>query len=221
MQHRTRRTGRTGRPPRLAREAILAAAQRILDEEGAENLSMRRLAKEMSSTPMALYHYVRDKDELLLLLLEEHAAKFPRPELPAEPRARLLAAAQVLHDILVDCPWIVEVLASDDLFAVSAMWIVENILDAAIESGMTPEGAVYAYRVIWYYTVGELTVRFNRERRLAHLDRPPHRDQITGLDPGEFPLITSLGPRWNELTVRDTHRRGLEAVVEGLLAQAA
>ncbi|MEV4339065.1 TetR/AcrR family transcriptional regulator C-terminal domain-containing protein [Streptomyces sp. NPDC049590] len=220
MQPRTPRAGRTGRPPRLAREAILSAAQRILDEEGAEDLSMRRLAKEMSSTPMALYHYVRDKDELLLLLLEEHAAKFPRPELPAEPRARLLASAQVLHDILVDCPWIVQVLASDDLFAVSAMWIVENILDAAIECGMTPEDAVYAYRVIWYYTAGELTVRFNRERRHAHLERPPHRDQIVGLDPEEFPLLTTLGARWNELTTRDTHRRGLEAVVAGLLAQA-
>ncbi|MBB4781074.1 TetR family transcriptional regulator [Streptomyces rapamycinicus] len=221
MQPRTQRTGRTGRPPRLALEAILAAAQRILDQEGAENLSMRRLAKEMSSTPMALYHYVRDKDELLLLLLEEHAAKFPRPGLPTEPRARLLASAQVLHDILVGCPWIVEVVASDDLFAVSAMWIVENILDAAIGCGMTPEDAVYAYRVIWYYTAGELTVRFNRERRQAHLDRPPHRDQIADLDPEEFPNVTSLGGQWVELTTRDTHRRGLEAVVAGLLAQAS
>ncbi|TDT42706.1 TetR family transcriptional regulator [Streptomyces sp. BK208] len=219
MQHRTPRPGRTGRPPRLAREAILSAAQRILDEEGAESLSMRRLAKEMSSTPMALYHYVRDKDELLVLLLEEHAAAFPRPELPSEPRARLLASAQVLHDILVDCPWIVEVLASDDLFAVSAMWIVENILDACVECGMTPEEAVYAYRVIWYYTAGELTVRFNRERRLARLDRPPHRDQIGALAAEEFPLLTSLGPRWVELTTEVGHRRGLQAVVDGLLAQ--
>ncbi|MFG2910082.1 TetR/AcrR family transcriptional regulator [Kitasatospora sp. NPDC048286] len=211
-------TRRTGRPPRLSREAILAAAQRILGEEGADQLSMRRLAKELSSTPMALYHHVRDKDELLLLLLESHASAFPRPELPAEPRGRLIAAAQVLHDILAECPWIVEVLASDDLFAVSALWIVENMIDAAVECGLTPEQAVYVYRVIWYYTAGELTIRLGRERRRATLDRQPHRTQaLAALDPEVFPRLASLASGWDELTNTDTHHEGLVAIVDGLL----
>ena len=165
MQPPTKRTGRTGRPPRLSQEAIIAAAQRLLAAEGPENLSMRRLAKELASTPMALYHHVRDKDELLLLLLEEHARGIPRPELPEDPRERLIAAAQLLHDVLAECPWIVEVLASDDLMAVSALWIVEAMVDDAIEYGLSPERAVGAYRIIWYYTVGELMIRVTRERR--------------------------------------------------------
>lgn len=188
MTPQTRRTGRTGRPPRLSQEAILTAAQHVLDTEGPEHLSMRRLATELSSTAMALYHHVRDKDELLLLLLERHAQRFPRPELPADPRERLIAASQALHDILAECPWIVEVLASDDLMAVSALWIVENMIDAAIGCGLSPEEAVYAYRVIWYYTAGELTIRVNRERHHAELERPPHRDRaFAALTPEEFP----------------------------------
>lgn len=220
MQPPTKRTGRTGRPPRLSQEAIIAAAQRLLAAEGPENLSMRRLAKELSSTPMALYHHVRDKDELLLLLLEEHARGIPRPELPEDPRERLIAAAQLLHDVLADCPWIVEVLASDDLMAVSALWIVEAMVDAAIEYGLSPERAVGAYRIIWYYTVGELMIRVTRERRQAGADRPSHRDQaFAELAKDDYPRLASLAERWAELTVRDTHRQGLEAVVDGLLAQ--
>ncbi|MER6615940.1 TetR/AcrR family transcriptional regulator [Streptomyces xantholiticus] len=221
MTPRTRRTGRTGRPPRLSQEAILTAAERILDEDGPEKLSMRRLAQELSSTAMALYHHVRDKDELLLLLLERHAEQFPRPELPTEPRERLIAASQVLHDILAECPWIVEVLASDDLMAVSALWIVENMIDAAIECGLSPEEAVYAYRVIWYYTAGELTIRVNRERHHAGLERPPHRDKaFAALTPEDFPRLASLAGQWDEITARDTHRQGLMAIVDGLLARA-
>lgn len=220
MQSSNQRSGRTGRPPRLSQEAILLAAQRILDEEGAGSLSMRRLSREMASTPMALYHHVRDKDELLLLLLDAHAKNFPRPELPTDPRERLVAASQLLHDILADCPWIVEVLTSDDFVSINAMWIVESVIDAAVAAGMTPEQAVYAYRVIWYYTVGELTIRVNRRRAEARSDRPPYRERaLAALDAETFPRLATLSSRWVELTTMDNHRRGLEAVVEGLLAQ--
>ncbi len=41
---------------------------------------------------MAVYHHVRDKDELLVLVLEHVARSLPGPELPEEPRERLLAA---------------------------------------------------------------------------------------------------------------------------------
>ncbi|EWC64338.1 Transcriptional regulator, TetR family [Actinokineospora spheciospongiae] len=210
---------RAGRPARLSKEAIVAAAAAIVEADGVEQLSMRRLAKDLSSTPMALYHHVEDKDELLLLLLEAHARGFPRPELPTEPRQRLLAAARTLHDVLADCPWIVEVLASDDLVAPSALWIVEDILDAAVRCGLTPEEAVHAYRVIWYYTAGELLVHFTRSRRRAEAGTPTHRDRaFAALDPTAYPRLTSMSGRWVALTTEDSHRRGLAAIITGLLS---
>ncbi|MGW1373629.1 TetR/AcrR family transcriptional regulator [Streptomyces sp. NPDC002446] len=222
MSSATPGRGRIGRPPRLSRDAILAAAQRILNEEGAEHLSMRRLAKELSSTPMALYHHVRDKDELLMLLLDAHARGFDRPELPTDPRERLVAGAQLLHDILADCPWGVEVLASDDFVSIAAIWIVETVIDALVECGLTPEDAVYAYRVIWYYTVGELTLRFNRERSESDPKRPRYRERaMASLDKEAFPRLASLGRSWVGLTTEGNQRRGLEAVIDGLLSQNA
>ncbi|GGQ91354.1 TetR/AcrR family transcriptional regulator [Streptomyces althioticus] len=185
MQSPNTRPGRLGRPPRLSREAILVAAQRVLDEEGAEYLSMRRLARELSSTPMALYHHVRDKDELLMLLLDAYVRRIPRPD-PDHPRERVVAGAQALHDILEDCPWGVEVLASDRFVSTSATWIVESIVDALVLCGLSPGDAVYAYRVIWCCLVGELTARPFRERTTPSADE---------------------------------RRRGLEAVIDGLLSQ--
>ncbi|HZF89907.1 TetR/AcrR family transcriptional regulator [Streptomyces sp.] len=220
MQSRNQRPSTSGRAHRLSRETIRDAAQQILRDEGPQNLSMRRLAKEMSSTPMALYHHVRDKGELLMLLLDAHAESFPRPDLPEEPRERLLASAQLLHDILADCPWIVEVLTSDSFVSVSALWIVESLIDSAIRCGLTQEDAVYVYRVIWYYTIGELTVRFRRERALSETKGTPQRERtMAALNAEELPRLAHLGSRWGELAAADNHRRGLEAIVEGLLAQ--
>jgi len=200
----------------------VTAAQLILDRAGPEQLSMRRLAKELSSTPMALYHHVRDKDELLMLVLDAHAARFSRPKQPTEPRARFVTAANLLYEVLADCPWIVEILASDDLLAVSALWIVEDILDAAIACGLSEADAVYAYRTIWYYTAGELLIRMTRNRRRAVSEGPSHRDKaFAKLDPEKYPRLTSTASNWPQLTERDTHKRGLEDIIDAIIARCA
>ncbi|MFG2775667.1 TetR/AcrR family transcriptional regulator [Streptomyces sp. NPDC048350] len=214
MQSPNPRPGRNGRPPRLSRDAILVAAQRVLDEEGAEHLSMRRLAKELSSTPMALYHHVLDKDELLMLLLDAYVQRIPRPQFPEHPRERLVAGAQALHDILEGCPWGVEVLASDKFVSASAMWIVESIVDALVGCGLSPADAVYAYRVIWSYIVGELTARSQRERAASRPARPL-RERVMASDEGaDRPRLTASAG------AADDGRRGLEAVIDGLLTQS-
>ncbi|MFI9804306.1 TetR/AcrR family transcriptional regulator [Streptomyces sp. NPDC052301] len=211
---------RAGRPAPLSQEAIVSAALRILDTEGPEQLSMRRLAKELSITPMALYHHVRDKHDLLLLLLASQSRDRPRAALPEEPRERLLAAAQLLHDVLAQYAYLDEILASPDLLAVSSVWIMEALLDAAVQCGLTLEQAAQAHQVIWHYTVGLLKIRNTRRRHHAELNRPTQREQVFATLPAaEFPRVTSLADRWSELTVRDTHRKGLEDVVDGLLGQ--
>lgn len=87
-----------GRPPRISREEIIETARRIVAEQGVDRLTMRRLATEIGSTPMALCHHVRDKEELLVLLLDDYAARtLRRPELPAHLRERVIAATTAIH----------------------------------------------------------------------------------------------------------------------------
>ncbi|WP_190199189.1 TetR/AcrR family transcriptional regulator [Streptomyces djakartensis] len=209
-----------GRPPRISREEILAAARRIVDEAGVDRLTMRRLAMEVGSTPMALYHHVRDKEELLVLLLDDHAARtLRRPELPAHPRERVVVAATAIHAALAACPWSVEVLTADDLLSTSALWFVEQIVDGLVECGLSPDRAVHGYRAIWYYTAGELVVRTAAARRRASDDRVTYREQVfADLDPGELPRLAQLADRWAPLTAEDTYQEGLRALVDGLLA---
>ncbi|MEV4564642.1 helix-turn-helix domain-containing protein [Nonomuraea sp. NPDC049419] len=205
-----------GRPPRLTLEAILAAADRILRSEGPEKLSMRRLAQELGSAPMTLYYHVRDKDELLLLLMEEQAKALPRPELPEDPRERLLAVAALLYEELAERLWIVEVLAGGDLIAPSALWFVEEMIDAAVECGNPPERALFVYRSIWFYIVGDLMIRVKGARRRAGV--PAYEDRVVaGLRGGTHPRLAALAGRWAELNARDTHREALAALIDGLL----
>ncbi|OXM61860.1 TetR/AcrR family transcriptional regulator [Amycolatopsis vastitatis] len=214
-----RTAGRIGRPPTTSRPQILEAARVILDRDGWEKLTIRRLATELGVGATTLYHHVRDKDDLLIQLLEHYAGQLPRPELPDDPRERVVAAATVMHDSLAAWPEIVEVLTADDVLGESALWMVEGIVGGALGCGCTPERAVAVYRDIWYYTVGEILVRARAGRRAAQ-DRPRYRDSVFGsLDSARFPSLAAVGDRWPELTARDTYRQGLRALVDGLLAQ--
>ncbi|MBX6169485.1 MAG: TetR/AcrR family transcriptional regulator [Thermobispora bispora] len=207
-----------------SRAKILAAARRLIDRDGWEKLTIRRLAAELGIGTMTLYHHVRDKEDLLLLLITEYAAQVPRPDLPGEPRERIIATAIVIHDALAAWPWAAEVLTADGFIGRfgDSLWMVETILDGAIDCGCTPEQAVHVFRSIWYYTVGEILVRAHTARQPADAGRPAERDPLfSDLDESRMPHLVALGDQWGTLSAQDTYAQGLRALVDGLLAQAA
>ena len=65
------RTSPSGRPRTpLTREAIIDAALRVLDRDGVDALSMRRVGEELGTGAASLYWHVRNKGELLQLVFE-------------------------------------------------------------------------------------------------------------------------------------------------------
>ncbi|MFE9626378.1 TetR/AcrR family transcriptional regulator [Streptomyces sp. NPDC006527] len=209
-----------GRPPRIEKQHIVDVARRIVQEEGVEALSMRRVAKEVGATPMALYHHVRDKDELLMLTLAGMAATVPRPELPEDPRDRIIATAVHMHAVLSEMIWVVDVLSRGDLTDKGALWMAEEIVDSAVRCGLTPREAVHAYRTIWYLVYGALVFRRAEARRAADPGRKPFFPSLlTPDDAGELPRLASLSERWEEVTAGYDVAAQLEAVVDGLLAR--
>ena len=211
---------RRGRPARLSRAAIVAAAQAVLEGDGVEALTMRRVADDLGASPMALYRHVRGKDELLVLVLDELAAALPRPRLPRAPRARVLAACRHMRDGLAEHPWIVDVLAAGDLIAPSILWLMEEIVAGFVAGGLSPAQAAGAYRAVWQFTVGELIVRRGVERVTA-LGRPPFvLGVLQSADPERFPTLATLAGEWTAARGSDSYDPGLRALVDGLLAAA-
>src|SRR5512132_1396499 len=68
------RSSRRRRDP-LTREAIVVTALRVLDRDGLDGFSMRRVAEELDTGAASLYWHVGSKDGLLDLILEEVIAE--------------------------------------------------------------------------------------------------------------------------------------------------
>lgn len=211
---------RTGRPPVTSRVQILAAARRLIDQQGWERVTIRQLAAELGIGPTTLYHHVRDKEDLLILLITEYADQIPHPELPSEPRDRIVVAACAVHDALAAWPWAAEVLTVDGFIARigdSTLWFVETILAGAVDHGCTPQQAVHLFRNIWYYTTGEILVRARSARQRPDFDIDAAMKRLSALP---LPHLSAVATQWPALVAQDTYRQGLEAFVDGFLAQA-
>jgi AcrR family transcriptional regulator len=63
----------------LTREGIVDAALRVLEREGVNGLSMRRVAEELGTGPASLYWHVANKDELINLLIDRVAGEIQMP----------------------------------------------------------------------------------------------------------------------------------------------
>ncbi|BCJ68141.1 TetR/AcrR family transcriptional regulator [Polymorphospora rubra] len=109
--------GRAGdvwfRPPRvlrdsppLSRDRIVAAALELLDEEGVERLTMRRLAERLGAGSTTLYWHVKTKNDVLDLALDELFAEveLPRPD-PSDWRATAVALLTGWRAAMLRHPW--------------------------------------------------------------------------------------------------------------------
>lgn len=83
------------RRPAHTRQAIAAAALEIADQDGFDAVSMRRVAQRLEAGTMTLYHYVRNKDELVTLMVDAMLAEVlvPDDELETEWRPALAQIA--------------------------------------------------------------------------------------------------------------------------------
>jgi AcrR family transcriptional regulator len=68
--------------PSLSRDQIVQAAIEAADEEGAEAISMRRVASRLGSGTMTLYWYVSNKQDLLDLMVDQVLGEIELPTLP-------------------------------------------------------------------------------------------------------------------------------------------
>ncbi|MET9835481.1 TetR/AcrR family transcriptional regulator [Streptomyces sp. NPDC006385] len=225
---------RRGRPPRLSRDQIVATAYEIVRDEGAETLTMRRLAQALGSTAMAVYHHVRDKDELLMLILEHVAKDLPRPPLPEDPRQRLTTVCHLMFDAFGDNPWVVPVLARGNVVGVSALWMTEEILGALVDCGLTHEEAFWAHQTIWYYTAGQVlcmtqepggegtaedTGRAPAHQVEPHDGKAPHYPEaaVAKAAGADFPHLVRLAADSRDIEARYSYGRGLRHILEGAL----
>ena len=95
----TRRTPATR--PALSRDLIVDTALKLLDADGLDGVSMRRVADELGTGPASLYAHVANKEELLDLMLDRvlEEVELPEPD-PKRWQEQLRELGHQVHKVL-------------------------------------------------------------------------------------------------------------------------
>ena len=119
----------------LSREQIGQAAVEIADAEGFEAVSMRRVARELGAGTMTLYHYVRNKDELLALMWNEVMSDLilPDRQLSGSWQQVLARIARASREAFKAHPWVFEALGQPAQSGPNALRHFEQSMAAVSE----------------------------------------------------------------------------------------
>src|SRR5580765_3736343 len=90
----------------LSRQRIVRAALQIMDEEGLEAVTMRRIGRALGVEAMSLYNHVRDKEDILDAICEEAVSEFRFPP-ELDWAETLRAAAREYRRLLLAHPMVI------------------------------------------------------------------------------------------------------------------
>lgn len=151
--------GRRGREqPALSRDQIVAEAVRLLDAEGPDALSMRRLGTRLEAGATSLYRHVASRDELIELVVDEvyGEIRVPTIDKTSDWRAAVRVCAESIRSMILRHPWIATMLGQVALtyLGPNVNRLNDRMLALFVVAGLALEEAVSAISTVVAYVVG-------------------------------------------------------------------
>lgn len=222
------RKPRTARGEPLSRDAIVEAALRVVDREGLDATSMRRVAEELGAAPSALYWHVRNKDELLQLVLDRVVGEIELPRRdPENWQEQLKALAREMRRILANHRDIARVTIGSIPAGPNALLIAEWMNALLREAGL-PDRTVALFGDLAGLYVGAYA--YEESLGLASPtgeELPPEQvlamlqEYWASLPKERFPHTLALLDRLFEGDRDERFEFGLDVLVRGLASLAA
>ncbi len=189
---------REDKRPRLTRVRVLAAALALVDANGLEALTMRRLGQELDRDPMALYRYAENRADLLDGVAETVLAELYIAADGPDWQTQLRRTAHDFRRVALAHPNVVPLLVARPLSTplglrpLGTLRPLEQILGLLIGAGFGAERALHIYRAYFGLLYGHVL----NELQEVLVD-PQGTDALLrlGLDrlpPEEFPHIRAL-----------------------------
>ena len=216
----------------LSRDQIVSSAIGVADAEGADAVSMRRIARELGVGTMSLYWYVASKDELLALMIDTVEGEFEIPSPSGNWRADLTQAAHNIRAVLVGHGWMANFIGYRRSVGPNELVHLENSLAtlAGADLGLDLATALRILMAIETYVLGfaqrdqqELRVEQDAAERLAANPESSVLHQVSDYierlkATDRYPLLARLFEEGTVLGRDERFDYGLERLLDGIEA---
>ncbi len=198
------------RKPLLSRERIVATALALVDAEGLQAVSTRRLAAELGVSGPSLYNHFRTKDEILDAVADTVVAQVDLSMFEDGTRwtDALVRWARSYRAALAAHPHIVPFLAQGPGRRPAGLRLADAVFGGMVNAGWPPGHATRIGAMMRYFVAGSALGSFAR----GFVDDP------SAYDPDDYPHLgqAHLLPGHQQRVDEGAFETGLRALVDGL-----
>src|SRR6202163_3185133 len=207
----------------LTRSIILQTALSIVDRDGVDRLSMRRLSVALGRDPVMLYRHVASKAAVLDGVAEIVLAKLSVDNTDPDWAAQLRTVARAFRQLALAHPNAVPLLVTRPLATPlgqrppGMLRPLEDVLALLTSAGFAGDDALHIYRVLFGFLYGHIL------NELQVIERPEETDHVLRfglhrLPITEFPLLRALAPALASYDGAAELDRGLDVLLPRLTA---
>lgn len=211
-----------GRKRPITVDAIVRTAFGIVETEGYEALTMRRVATALETGPSSLYAHVVNKEDLDELLIGRLCAEIELPEPdPASWREQIIAVCTRLRDQYLRYPGISQAAFASAPANLDTLRVSEGLLGILLAGGIAPQAAAWAIDALMLYVNAYSLEVSLAERRKSRGDaewvvgRAELLDRFAAL-PDTFPHTKRHAAELTAGTVQDRFAFTLGLMLDGL-----
>lgn len=228
-----RRERASAAPEPLTPERIVAVAMDLVDREGLDALSMRRLGTELGAGATTLYWHVKNKDELLDLMLDQVFVEIDPLDAGLPWREQLRAMANNLRQVLLRHRNLIMVVASRPTTGPNAVAAIDQLFGVVRRSGLPDDRVVAAALAVLNYASGFAVLeaaslaQFGPGADEAAVRESLHESTeqvlayLLALPPDRYPNVQVVGRYLVEGNDDSRFAYGLEAMLDGIEADVA
>lgn len=219
---RSRPASRRGRRAGLTRSRVIEAAVELIDREGLEDFSLRRLAACLGVEPMSLYNHVRSKDDLFDGVVEAVMAEMAASDDPKgrwDERMRSRAAA--LRRVALAHPYASILVFTRPVLTPAALSVLRAGLAPALEAGLPTEQAVHALRTFTSFISGAILRELGSGMTFATSDPKRAAQRVDEIESAGDTILAEAAPYLAACDHDALFDYGVELILDGLSRQIA
>jgi AcrR family transcriptional regulator len=205
----------------LTRERVVEAALKVMDDEGLEAVSMRRVAREVGVEAMSLYHHVEDKEDLLDGVCECVMAGFDFPPPSEDWKENCRRGARSWRRILQAHPGVMRLFAErrGPTRSPDSMRPMEYALRILRAAGLSDRDTAQAFHAFGGYIQGFVMMELGSIAGGTDEEHLKAHAELVAALPGEFPTLQAVGPFFAECDADEQFEFGLDLLIRGLEAR--
>jgi AcrR family transcriptional regulator len=205
----------------LTRDRVIEAAMQVMDEEGLEAVSMRRIAREVGVEAMSLYHHVEDKEDLLDGICERVMSAFEFPEPVGDWAEDCRRGARAWRNLLKMHPNVMRLFAEErgPIRSVDSMRPTEYALRLLRGAGLSERDTAQAFHAFGGYIQGFVMMELGSIPGGADAEHVKAHAALAAELPDEFETLASVAPYFIECGADEQFEFGLDLLIRGLGAK--